>query len=184
MTKKKEKAATNTKPKVEPLALQRVRENVKHNFTDDELITFGYTLGQKYRAIRTVQTEKKAVAADYAAREKSLEADIDEVSGKFNSGFEMRIKDCFKFMDYTEGRVYLFLCEDVGDPAAFKVPDSEALLEHLLLDEAFTPVLDRKLLDYERQAQMFPEDSPDADLDQEGDAGAEVDAENQTVETS
>lgn len=184
MPKKKTKDAAKVESKLE---IERVRENVKHSFIDDELIAFGYKLGQKYRSIRSVQSEKKAVAADYAAREKSLETDIDEISHKLNTGFEMRIKDCFKFMDFKAGRVYLFLCDDVGDPSAFNVPDSDALLEHLLLDEAFDPVLDRKLLDYERQAHLFPDPADAAAADD-----AEVDAEfkegkpngNETVETS
>ena len=149
--------------KADPLKLERVIETVKHNFVDDELISFGYKLGQKYRSIRTVQSEAKAVAADYKAREKSLEADIDEISGKLNAGFEMRGKPCYKFIDYKAGRVYWFLCDDVGEPTALNWPDAEALLEHLLLDESFGPVKQRPIRDHERQTRLFPDEpNPEA----------------------
>ena len=155
------KKPTKKKDKVEPLKLERVVETVKHNFNDDELISFGYKLGQKYRAIRSVQTEGKAVAADYKGREKSLEADIDEVSGKLNAGFEMRGKPCFKFFDYKAARVYWVLREAVGDPKGFKCPDADALLEHLLIDESFEPVKQRGLREHERQAPLFADAAAD-----------------------
>lgn len=179
MTKKK--TTKKDKPKVEPIKLQRVTERVKHNFSDDELITFGYSLGQKYRAIRTVQSEAKATAADYKAREKSLEADIDEVSGKINAGFEMRAKDCFKMYDYAGGVVYWFLCADLDPEDGFSAknfPDADTLLEFLLTDEAFTPVKQRPIRDDERQAKLFDEQSAGDVVDAEFDDG------KQTVETS
>jgi len=168
------------KAKAEPIRLERVLKRVKHNYLDDELIAFGYALGQKYRSIRAVQSEKKAVVADYAAREKSLESEIDEISGKINAGFEMRGKDCFKMYDFKGGVVYWFLCNEIEnakiDPQTF--PDAEAMLEYLLTDEVFNPVMQRPIRDAERQAKLFAEE-------RDPEAKADGDAENQPeVETS
>jgi hypothetical protein len=194
---------SEAKAKVDPIKLERVNKNVKHNFLDDELITFGYSLGQKYRAIRTVQAELKSVKADYTAREKSLEADIDEISGKLNAGFEMRGKDCFKFFGYKDGQVYWFLCEEIEIDLINKAyqlgvgvkgfPDAETFALEYLLTEAFEPVKQRPLRDHEKQKKLFDEQTAaDGGGDPPGDEGATVpdpDPENdidkkQTVETS
>lgn len=188
-TTAKAKAKAKDKPKVEPIKLERVNKRVKHEFTDDELISFGFALGQKYRSIRAVQSEAKAVKADYTAREKSLEADIDEVSGKINARFEMRNKECFKFYDYKGGEVYWFLCADVEDGVDIEsCPTADALLVLLLVDEVFSPVNQRKISDNERQQKLDEgiNKAADGGGDQPGDEG-EPDADKdgkQAVETS
>ena len=151
MAKKK----ANKAAKAEPIKLERVVERVKHNYTDDELIVFAYELGQKYRAIRAVQSEAKAVKKDYAARESSIESDIDEISERVNTRFEMRAKECFKFFDYKGGNVYWFLCADIESAIApDKFPDVDELLNYLLADEDFSPAKSRPITQNERQQKL------------------------------
>ena len=170
--KAKKKADAKKKAKAEPITLNRVVERVKHNFLDDELITFGALVGSKFRELRSVIGDKKAIAADFTAREKALEAEIDEVTGKINAGFEMRGKETFKFYDYKAGVVYWFLCEALEnrelDPGKF--PDADELLAYLLTDEDFEPVRQRPIRPDERQAKLFEDETAagGGDGDQDG----------------
>lgn len=165
MAKTKVKDKKKSKAKAEAFKLERTTERVKHNFLDDELIGFGFSLGQKYRSIRAIQSEKKAVVADYTAREKSIEADIDEISGKINAGFEMRAKPCFRFYDYKGGRVYWFLCDDIKKSGLdlLTFPDLDEILKYLLKDEAFDAIKDREITDQERQAKLFDDEKAQGD---------------------
>jgi len=174
MPKKKSKSKTK-----EPLKLERVNERVKHNYTDDEMVSFAYLLGQKYRAIRAVQSEAKAVKKDYAARESSIESDIDELSERVNTRFEMRQKECLKFFDYKGGQVYWFLCDDLADVKMDLFDEADELLQYLIMDEAIDPVKQRGITQDERQ-QKLDEGVNEGEAGDEGETGDEA----QKVETS
>lgn len=183
-TKGKQTKKADKKKAKEPITLNRVVERVKHNFLDDELIVFGSLVGAKLRDLRSVVADKKAVAADFTAREKALDAEIDELTGKINAGFEMRGKETFKFFDYKAGVVYWFLCEDIEDrPLDVKTfPDADELLAYLLADESFEPVRQRPIRPDERQAKLFADEQAAGGDDDH--AGDKVEDGNQTVETS
>ena len=166
MAKKKE----GTKTAKDGARLQRVIESVKHFFSDEELIEIGAEQSAKIRNLRALIEDKKSVAAEYAAREKTLNAEIYALSNKISGGYERREKPCFVF--YGKDHVYWFLCEDLAKlkPADFSTTDD--LLEYLLTDEAFSPVKSRRMREDERQKPLFD----DAD---NGNEKAEAPKENQ-----
>jgi hypothetical protein len=157
------------KTKAEHFKLERTVQRVRHKFIDDELIGLGYSMGQKIRNLKIVESEKKSVAADYAAREKSLALEVDEMSRKLNDGWEMRDKPCFVFKDFATDQVYWFLCDDLIDFPIETQIDADEMLAHLLADESWEPVKQRRLRESEKQGQLFDgDDNPEGDKGQGG----------------
>lgn len=147
MTKKKEK------PKSVGAELHKVAHNVKHYFSEGELIDLSAEQNADLRKLKEVREEKKVISAEYSNHEKELEARIYRYHNQIQGGYEKREKPCFIF--YGKNSVYWFLCEDLAKikPADFNSTDD--LLEFLLADESFTPVDSREILPHERQRDLF-----------------------------
>jgi len=182
-TKPKADKKKAVKKKPEPIKLKRLDERVRHNFSQSELVDFARQLAKKYRTLRTIESEKKSIAAQYTSREKQVGIEIDEITSNVNDGFEMRKKPCIELKDYKGKIVYYFLADDILegpdaiDPQIFGTADD--LLAYLMTAE-YEPAGERPLRPDEHQQELFDEPDPAADPS-DGPPGATPEAK---VETS
>jgi hypothetical protein len=70
-------------------------EFLKYQFTHDEIHQKGADLARINSELSAIQGEKKAVAANFKAKEDAKQAEIDVISNHINNGYEHRYIKCF-----------------------------------------------------------------------------------------
>jgi hypothetical protein len=73
--------------------------HAKHEFTQEELLELSRSLGRTCSEISTLESEKSAVAKDFAFRIETKEITRDSLVGKVTSGYEMRPTECNVVLD-------------------------------------------------------------------------------------
>jgi hypothetical protein len=73
--------------------------HAKHEFTQEELLELSRSLGRTCSEISTLESEKSAVAKDFAFRIETKEITRDSLVGKVTSGYEMRPTECLVVLD-------------------------------------------------------------------------------------
>lgn len=80
-------------------------ELVEMKFTPDEKIELGLKVAEQIRTLKRIESQKKSASADFLAREKSANLELDELSRKIEDGFEMRREECEVQYDNDQKRV-------------------------------------------------------------------------------
>lgn len=76
---------------------------LKHNLTDKETADLARTQAQSLDKLRTAKTELESVKKDYAGRIALAEAEIQAVSAKVHTGWELRNIRCLLLDERPEG---------------------------------------------------------------------------------
>jgi len=85
-----------------------VTVNVKHVFSQEELLEKSSALAQTVNDKAEIETEKKAIAAEYKNRIDKLQAEIKLYSGHITNGFAMVDKAAELYLDFESNeRVYM-----------------------------------------------------------------------------
>lgn len=92
---------TTTKPAEKP----RVETiTARHVFTAEERDELARNLARSTQDAIAMEAEKKQVAADYKAKQESIEAKTTELAIQISNGYVMRPTDCFVKLDPKAGR--------------------------------------------------------------------------------
>lgn len=94
-------------------------ELVEMKFTPDEKIELGLKVAEQIRTLKRVESQKKSAVADFTAREKSANLELDELSRKIEDGFEMRREECEVQYDDELKMVHFVIYQD-GVPLVVK----------------------------------------------------------------
>ena len=87
-------------------------ELIKIDFTQDELIDLGLQVAEQVRKLKSIEAQKKSAAADFTAREKQANLEIDELARKLEDGFEMKRENCIVQYDEATNMVHFILEHD------------------------------------------------------------------------
>lgn len=91
-----------TTPKIEV-------KNIKHIYTDAELIALGGDLARKFSELRGIESEFDQVKASYKAKTTECEARIDALSTSRTNGFDMRNERCAVIYNPADREKYYVL---------------------------------------------------------------------------
>lgn len=89
-------------------------ELVQINFTKDEKIELGVEAADKVERLKSIERQKKSAAADFAAREKQVSLELDELARKISDGFEMRRENCIVLFDDPTHTVHFIMEHDTS----------------------------------------------------------------------
>lgn len=78
---------------------------VKHVFTDDELLAITRDMAQEQNRLENLESTKKKVAADYKVRIDTSKALLSEMAQKIREGAEFKSVECCVVRDFTEKEV-------------------------------------------------------------------------------
>lgn len=84
-------------------------ELVKIDFTQDELIDLGLKVAEQVRKLKSIEAQKKSAMADFTAREKQANLEIDELARKLEDGFQMCRENCRVQFDDSTHMVHFIL---------------------------------------------------------------------------
>lgn len=84
------------------LARNEKREQLRYNFTPDELRERGQQLADAHINLKAVTEELDRVKADYKARTSTINNEINSLSTQVSTGYEMREYVCFYEYDQPE----------------------------------------------------------------------------------
>ena len=87
-------------------------ELVKIEFTPEEKIELGLQVAEQVRKKNSIESQKKSAMADFTAREKQANLEIDELARKIDDGFEMRRENCIVRYDEPTHMVHFILEHD------------------------------------------------------------------------
>ena len=87
-------------------------ELIQFDFTKEEKIELGLEVAEKLGSLRRIESQKKSAAAGFAASEKQMALELDELSRKIEDGFEMRRENCIVSYDDNLHMVYVVLEHD------------------------------------------------------------------------
>lgn len=87
-------------------------ELVEINFTLEEKVELGLKVAEQVRKLKRIESQKKSAAADFTAREKQANLEIDELTRKIDDGFEMRRENCIVQYDDATHMVHFILEHD------------------------------------------------------------------------
>ncbi len=87
-------------------------ELVKIDFTSDEKIELGLKVAEQVRKLKSIEAQKKSAMADFTAREKQANLEVDELARKLEDGFEMRRENCIVQYDDPTNMVHFILEHD------------------------------------------------------------------------
>ena len=87
-------------------------ELVKIEFTPEEKIELGLKVAEQVRTLKSIESQKKSAMADFTAREKQANLEIDELARKIDDGFEMRRENCIVQYDDATHVVHFILEHD------------------------------------------------------------------------
>ena len=98
-----------------------ITENIfaKHIFSQEELLDLSRELGRTCTAISTLESEKSAVAKDFASRVETLEIKRDSLVDNVTSGYRMQPADCLVIMDPKNRSKDYFLLNADGSQGEF-----------------------------------------------------------------
>ena len=94
-------------------------ELVEMKFTPDEKIEFGLKVAEQIRTLKRIESQKKSAVADFTARQKAAELELDALSRKIEDGFEMRREECEVQYDDNLKMVHFVIDQD-GVPLIVK----------------------------------------------------------------
>ncbi len=95
-------------------------ELVEMKFTPDEKIELGLKVSGIIRNLKKIDREKKSASADFAAREKSENLELDELTRKIEDGFEMRREECEVQQDNDLKMIHFVMHMDDGSKLIVK----------------------------------------------------------------
>lgn len=87
-------------------------EHVRIDFTAEEKIDLGLKVAEQVRNLKSIEAQKKSANADFTAREKQANLEIDELARKLEDGFEMRRENCIVQYDDPTNMVHFILEHD------------------------------------------------------------------------
>jgi len=87
-------------------------ELVKIDFTPEEKIDLGLQVAEQVRLLKSIEAQKKSAAADFTAREKQANLEIDELARKLEDGFEVRQEMCLVEYDHALNMVHYIFEQD------------------------------------------------------------------------
>ena len=87
-------------------------ELVEIKFTKDEKIELGLKVAEQVRELKSIESQKKSAMADFLAREKQANLEVDELARKIDDGFEMKRENCIIQYDDPTHMVHFILEHD------------------------------------------------------------------------
>lgn len=85
------------------------KEFLKYTFAKEELFQKGNDLARMNSELRGIESERKAVAASFKAKEELKQKEIDEICNHVNNGYEHRYIDCeIRYNDPNTGMKSIF----------------------------------------------------------------------------
>ena len=87
-------------------------ELVRIDFTPEEKIDLGLKVAKQVRELKSIEAQKKSAMADFTAREKQANLEMDELARKIDDGFEMRRENCRVQWDDPTHMVHFILEHD------------------------------------------------------------------------
>ncbi len=87
-------------------------ELVKIDFSPEEKIELGLKVAELHRKLKSIESQLKSTKADFTAREKQANLEIDELLRKIDDGFEMRRENCLIRYDDGNHMVHFILEHD------------------------------------------------------------------------
>ena len=93
---------------------RRFTRLLKCQLTDKELIESGDQLAQELSHLDSINSELESIKADYKAKTKAAESEIEALSNRVRNKFEMRPVDCHEIRNF-ETKKFCVLRVDTGD---------------------------------------------------------------------
>lgn len=95
---------SNQNGKPTPVKTAKTKEFLKYQFTHDELHQKGSDLARINSELISIENEKKAVTAEFKAKQDGKQAEIEVISNHINNGYEHRYIECeVRFNDPNTG---------------------------------------------------------------------------------
>ncbi len=99
---------------MEKTVINKVKKNLKHNFSQEEMIQLGSELAREYAAKTELEMRKKDVGTQLKAEIESHTLKAEAASRKLNNGYEYRDVECTEIID-TENKVCRLKRLDTGE---------------------------------------------------------------------
>jgi len=93
---------------------RRFSRLLKCQLTDKELIATGEELTQELQHLGAIATELDSIKADYKAKTKASESEIESLSNRLRNKFEMRPVDCHEIKNF-DTKKFSVLRVDTGE---------------------------------------------------------------------
>ena len=87
-------------------------ELVQIDFTPEEKIELGLKVAEQVKKLKSIESQKKSAMADFTAREKQANLEVDELARKIDDGFEMKRMNCRVQYDDPTHMVHFILEHD------------------------------------------------------------------------
>ena len=92
-TEKNVKKVEGEKPAT-PKPPKKTEQSLRVKFTEEEVVKLARKLAEKNAEAEQAENDKKAVTKQLAAKCEGIAAQVSEISGKINAGFEYRTVQC------------------------------------------------------------------------------------------
>ena len=92
-TEKNVNPVEGTKPAT-PKPPKKTEQSLRVKFTEEEVVKLARKLAEKNAEAEQAENDKKAVTKQLAAKCEGIAAQVSEISGKINAGFEYRTVQC------------------------------------------------------------------------------------------
>ena len=79
---------------VAPKPPKKTEQSLRVKFTEEEVVKLARKLAEKNAEAEQAENDKKAVTKQLAAKCEGIAAQVSEISGKINAGFEYRTVQC------------------------------------------------------------------------------------------
>jgi hypothetical protein len=134
MSKEAEAAAEKA-----PITKKSTR-NLPYRFTDEELLGIGKELAERTEQLTALESDKKRVVSDFAAKIAGKESDISVLTNKIRSGYEYRELPVTEVMHTPKPGLKQIIRDDDGKVAGEERMTNSELQEELQLAEKSEPV--------------------------------------------
>jgi len=97
---------------------KEVKKSVRHlrcQLTDQELLQSGKELADRSAELKALETSKAQVTADFGARMKMKEAEIEILTNRMQTGYEHRPIHCEERLDNPKPGQKMVIRTDTGD---------------------------------------------------------------------
>lgn len=121
----------------EPVTRKSER-NLQCKFTEVEITQFGRDLAHQTIELTALESDKKRVVSDFAAKISSKESDISVLTNKIQSGYEYRMVPVIEHFDQPKPGRKQIVREDTGEVVGTE-PMTQADLQTELLTKENEP---------------------------------------------
>ena len=191
MAKKKTEKAAAAKSEKEttedlgrPIDVELVKELVRYDFNQDELVELGEDLLDYVAKKTRLKEEKKSAAKTFDSEINQVELVEQEIINKMSNKFEMVSMPCVCVRNYKKGVVYYFRTDQI-EADSLRIYDQDqffALVEGGAL--GVDPVKTRDIKPWERQRELDFAPGEDEQVEEAEDGeGEQADKEQETVTT-